>query len=767
MSFKGRDVRVTSIRDLSHRKQAEDAFRQQLTFSKAINSISKTVVELGQPDLILKVTLQVIGETLMTDRALIYDISFKTNQAIGLCEYLDPQHPDIASTKATYPLDIFIGGTTEVRKTRKWLTSQRGQINPHFVQDGSSDILHNQMKIESLLWYPFHFSEDGFYLFAFNEIYKHRDWSQVELDFMDSVSHLVTVALEKIHLLNEHERTANDLRIAATAFESQEAMLITDAQANIMRVNQAFIEVTGFTNEEVVGKSPRVLSSGRHDASFYQAMWGKINNTGKWVGEIWNRRKDGSLYPEQLSITSVKDSTGKVTNYVGAFTDITARKLAEEEIHGLAFYDPLTKLPNRRLLLDRLQQALASSTRSGSFGALLFLDLDHFKNLNDTLGHDIGDQLLQQVALRLQSTVRVGDTVSRLGGDEFVVMLEDLSAHELDAATQVEAVLNKTIDTLSTPYTLEDHEYQISTSIGVTLFQDHHQAQELLLRQADIAMYQAKKAGRNTFRFFDNKMQEAIYARVNLEHDLRKAIEQRQFALHYQIQVDETNLPIGAEALIRWERPDLESVQPSHFIPLAEETGLILPIGQWVIETACAQLQAWSKVEATRNLVLSLNISAKQFRQPDFVNQLINVVRRFAIDPRMLKLELTESMLLDTIEETITSMESLRDFGIQFSLDDFGTGYSSLQYLKRLPLSQIKIDQSFVRDLATDSNDKTIVRTIIAMAKSLNLSIIAEGVETDAQRTILLLKGCNHFQGYLFGKPAPIDQFETLLSRDK
>jgi diguanylate cyclase (GGDEF)-like protein/PAS domain S-box-containing protein len=552
------------------------------------------------------------------------------------------------------------------------------------------------------------------------------------------------------------------LRIAAIAFESQEGMLISDANNVILRVNRAFTNITGYTPEEVIGKNPQILHSGRHDANFFAAMWKSIKNTGSWKGEIWNRRKNGEIYPEYLNITAVKDQNGTVTNYVATLNEITMSSGAADEIKNLAFYDPLTGLPNRRLLKDRLQQAFATSARTGRRGALLIIDLDNFKTLNDTLGHDIGDLLLKQAAKRLEYCVREDDTVARLGGDEFVVLLEDLNKDPLEAATQTEAVGDKIRATLNQIYHLASHEHHNTPSIGAAIFSDHDQSREELLKQADIAMYQAKKAGRNTLRFFDPHMQDVINAHAALEKELHKALEKGQFRLYYQIQVDSLHCPLGAEALIRWVHPERGLVSPVHFIPLAEETGLILPIGQWVLETACAQIKAWEQNALTRDLILAVNVSAKQIHQADFVAQVQSLVKRHAINPALLKLELTESMLLENIEDIIATMNALKEIGVQFSLDDFGTGYSSLQYLKRLPLNQLKIDQSFIRDLAADSSDKAIVRTIIAMAQSLNLDVIAEGVETEEQRQTLRNKGCINYQGFLFGKPVPIEQFEAI-----
>jgi diguanylate cyclase (GGDEF)-like protein/PAS domain S-box-containing protein len=563
--------------------------------------------------------------------------------------------------------------------------------------------------------------------------------------------------------LRESRKTEADLRVAATAFESQEGMLITDANYVILRVNHAVSLITGYASEELLGKTPSVFKSGRHDAGFYAAMWESITKSGLWEGELWNRRKNGEIYPEYITITAVKNEDGAVVNYVATFSDKTTSKAAAEEIRHLAFFDPLTQLPNRRLMIDRLQQALMSNIRSYREGALLFIDLDNFKVLNDTLGHDFGDMLLQQVAQRLKSCVREGDTVARFGGDEFVVMLENLSEQSLEAAEQTEAIGQKILATLNQPYQLGKYEHRSTPSIGVTLFGVQKHSMDELLKQADIAMYQAKKAGRNTLCFFDPQMQNTINAHAEMEGELRLALVNKEFQLYYQMQVDSSRHAIGAEALIRWVHPERGFVSPAQFIPLAEDTGLIVPIGQWVLETACAQLSAWQKNAATRDLVLAVNVSAKQFRQPDFVNQVRENVQRFSIRPNLLKLELTESMLLDNIDGIIATMNGLKEIDVRISLDDFGTGYSSLQYLKRLPLSQLKIDQSFVRDIAIDSSDKAIVSTIIAMSKSLNLDVIAEGVETDEQWQFLINAGCNLHQGYLFGKPLPIDEFGESL----
>ncbi|KAB2963435.1 EAL domain-containing protein [Zoogloea sp.] len=559
-----------------------------------------------------------------------------------------------------------------------------------------------------------------------------------------------------------HMRSEIDLRIAAIAFESQEGMLITDASNTILRVNRAFTRITGYSEAEAIGQTPRLLRSGHHDRDFYAAMYASLHSTGAWQGEIWNRRKNGEIYPEWMTITTVLDSEGNPSHYVASLTDITERKEAECEIRNLAFYDPLTQLPNRRLLLDRLRHTLATVARNKRHGALLFIDLDNFKTLNDTFGHDMGDLLLQKVAERLVGCIREGDTVARLGGDEFVVLLDDLHPASAEAGTQARIVGDKILATLNIPYDLAGHDYHCTPSIGITLFADHEGESDELMKRADLALYSAKAAGRNTMRFFDPEMQAAVSARAALEKELRIALQQQELRLYYQPQVNEHGAIIGAEALVRWQHPRLGLVTPASFIPLAEETHLIHPLGLWVLETACLQLMKWSAIPTRAHLVVAVNVSVRQFRQPDFVEQVCAVLDRSGADPHKLKLELTESLLLDDLEDVIAKMTALRARGISFALDDFGTGYSSLAYLQRLPLDQLKIDQSFVRDLHVHPNDAVIARSIVALARNLGLSVIAEGVETTLQRNLLAGLGCPAYQGYLFSPPLTREAFEIF-----
>ena len=556
-----------------------------------------------------------------------------------------------------------------------------------------------------------------------------------------------------------------ELRIAATAFESQEAMVVTDPDGAILRVNRAFSESTGYSSAEVIGKTPAMFKSGRHEAAFYAAMWESLKRTGAWQGEVWDRRKNGEVYPKWLTISAVKGGDGAVTHYVGTHQDITERKIAEERINELAFFDQLTGLPNRTLLLDRLRQAMTASSRNGSCGALLFIDLDNFKTLNDTLGHDMGDLLLQQVARRLADSVREGDTVARLGGDEFLVVLGNLSANIEEAANQTESVGEKILAVLTGTYPLNEIEYRSTASIGATLFRGHLASIDDLMKQADLAMYKSKARGRNVLHFFDPDMETAVMERAALEKDLREAVQQQQFVLHYQAQVIDGGRVTGAEVLVRWQHPLRGLVSPAEFIPLAEETGLILTLGNWVLETACAQLTRWAARPETAHLTVAVNVSAQQFHEPDFVDQVLAIITQTGANPNRLKLELTESLLVDNVEDIIVKMFTLKAKGVGFSLDDFGTGYSSLSYLKRLPLDQLKIDQSFVRDILVDPNDAAIARTIVALAESLGLGVIAEGVETEAQRAFLASSGCHAYQGYYFSRPLPVEGFEEFARR--
>jgi diguanylate cyclase (GGDEF)-like protein/PAS domain S-box-containing protein len=542
-------------------------------------------------------------------------------------------------------------------------------------------------------------------------------------------------------------------------------MFITDASKVILRVNRMFTEITGYNAQEAVGQTPKLLSSGRHDAALYASIWDGIKLSGAWQGELWSRRKDGTVYPQNLGISSVKNDAGVTTHYVGAFTDITSYKAAEEQIQALAFSDQLTGLPNRMQLAVRVEQAMSADEQHQSQSAMLLVDLDNFKNINDTLGHEHGDLMLQGAATRLKGCVREGDTVARLGADEFVLLLTQLNSDPLEATKQTQIVASKILDALRQSYRVEQVEVSCSASIGISMFGQAHENVAEPLRRAELAMYQAKAAGRDTLRFFEPQMQALVNARIALEVALREAIRKQQFQLYYQPQWNDLGQITGVEALLRWQHPLRGPVSPAEFIALAEETGLILPIGNWVLQTACRQLANWAGQSALSALTIAVNVSARQFHQADFVDQVLEQLQSTGADPHRLKLELTETMLVSQVDEVIAKMKALKAHGVGFSLDDFGTGYSSLAYLKRLPLDQLKIDQGFVRDILTDADDAAIARMVIALADSMGLIVIAEGVETETQRELLASLGCHNYQGYLFSRPLPVAEFEALAQR--
>ena len=567
--------------------------------------------------------------------------------------------------------------------------------------------------------------------------------------------------------VSQRKQVEAQLQQAAAVFDNtQEGMMVTDTQDTIVRINPAFTTLTGYTEKDAIGQKPSLLNSPHQDESLYAAMKKSLQQRGHWKGEIINQRKNGEDFQQWMTISPILDSTGKLSHHVSTFTDISELKEAQARIHTLAFFDPLTQLPNRRLLLDRLHRAVVASSRRKSCGAVLLIDMDNFKLLNDTKGHEVGDLLLVEVARRLRNCVRDQDSLAHQGGDEFIIILEDLGSELQEAANRAELVAEKILQTLRETYQLGTMEHHTQASIGVATYQDASDGAEEILKRADTAMYRAKADGRNTVRFFDPAMQAALEQRIKLESELRHALVDKELRLYYQAQVSSAGKVVSAEALIRWEHPQRGLVSPVQFIPMAEESDLILPIGTWVLETACAQLKVWEKHPDTRDLKLAVNVSARQFGQPDFVAMTKNIVGQSGIDPSHLKLELTESIVVNNVADTIEKMHQLKALGLTFSMDDFGTGYSSLAYLKRLPLDQLKIDQSFVRDISQDPNDAAIVQTIITMGNTMGMNVIAEGVETQQQLDFLLKHGCNTYQGYLFSRPVPLVDFERLLDHD-
>ena len=563
--------------------------------------------------------------------------------------------------------------------------------------------------------------------------------------------------------LTEHNKNIEELRISAITFNSQDAIIITDAEIKTLRVNQKVLDISGYKSSELIGLEPSLLSSNVQSDQFYADMWQTIETLGSWEGEIWDKRKDGDVFPLLIAITAIRDAKHRITNYVLSFSDITATKRDADAIHKLAFFDPLTHLPNRRALSERVAHALMVCESHGKTLAVLFIDMDNFKDINDALGHQLGDRILIETAQRLRRCMRSDDTVARIGGDEFAIVVKNLDFNIDTAKAEVEIFAAKILAILNQSYQLDKQEIHSGASVGVAIARHSQVPIEELFKQADIGLYQAKISGRNQMCFFDPAMEQTVTLQAQLANALHGAVQDQQFELYYQVQVDSEHSPVGAEALIRWEHPQLGIVSPNDFIPLAEASGLILPIGRWVLDNACAQLKRWQSDARTCWLSVAINISPRQFHQSDFVETVLQAIAKFDISPSSLKLELTETVILDNTSETVEKMHQLKRAGVEFALDDFGTGYSSLSYLTQLPLSQLKMDQSFVRNIGLTESDDIIVQTIIVMAKSLGIRVIAEGVETEAQCSFLKNLGCPLFQGYLFSKPVPVAEFEKLL----
>ena len=551
-----------------------------------------------------------------------------------------------------------------------------------------------------------------------------------------------------------------NLDLYRTMFRStQEGIVITDVRGTVIIANPSFSKITGWEESKIIGKNPKVLKSGRHDAAFYRQMFEVIAAEGHWQGEIWNRKRNGEIYPEWLTISSMRDEKGKISNYIGTFIDISQVKESEARLEHLAHHDPLTDLPNRLLLSSRLQHAIGHARREASKGAILFLDLDRFKNVNDSLGHLAGDELLQQVAQRYLLRLRDTDTLCRHGGDEFIVLVENLRE-----AGHAAGIAQSLIDELGTPFLLaQKHEVHIGVSIGISVFPDDGENPVTIVSNADAAMYQAKKSGRNTFAFYTETLTKAARQRVELEASLRRGVERNEFLLHYQPLVSMTDLRVtGVEALIRWQLPGGDLVPPMHFIPLAEETGMIMPIGEYVLRAACAQMKAWLDAGLALD-TMAVNLSAHQFRQPDLRDRLQAILRETQLPADCLELEITESVLMESGGEVERVLWGLKSLGLRLAIDDFGTGYSSLAYLKRFPIDKLTVDRSFVRDIPNDPAGMQIVAAVIGLGKNLNLQVLAEGIETEAQFDFLRRQGCNSAQGFLFSQPVAAIDLPPLM----
>ncbi len=578
-----------------------------------------------------------------------------------------------------------------------------------------------------------------------------------------SLTEIKTLVSGFNHMVVEIDKSQRDLRQASVVFEgTSEGIMITDSEHNITAINTAFTQITGYERQDVLGKNPSVLQSGRHDKEFFNSMWKTLRETGQWRGEIWNRHKNGKVFPELLTVNIVKDKHDQITHHVGIFSDISKIKQAEFKLEHLAHHDPLTGLPNRLLFNDRLDQAILRAQREGSLVAILFLDLNRFKNINDSMGHAKGDLLLQRVAERMQGAMRAEDTISRLGGDEFILIIEALKDPK-DAKIIIEHILAL----FEQPFLLGKQEIYIDTSLGVCFYPKDGSNAQTLVRNADAAMYRAKAEGRNNYQLYTTELTNLAIENMTLENNLRLALERNEFTLHYQPQfslTDDGSLG-GVEALIRWNQPEQGWIQPNKFIPIAEETGLIVPIGEWVLRTACMQHQAWIK-QGYKPVRMAVNLSARQFHTPGLVDTITSILKETGMQPSHLELELTESIIMRDAETTIKLLHELSRMGIVLSIDDFGTGYSSISYMKRFPINRLKIDQSFIRDIGCGKPEARMIIPIIALGHSMNLQVLAEGVEIKEQLDYLQEHGCDEAQGYLYSPPVPPEKIVSFFKSE-
>jgi diguanylate cyclase (GGDEF)-like protein/PAS domain S-box-containing protein len=580
--------------------------------------------------------------------------------------------------------------------------------------------------------------------------------------FFDLLPSVIQKVLDRERLLRAQKESENRDRIAEMLFHNvTEGVLITDSETRIIAINPAFSSITGYAPEEVVGNTPAILSSGRHDKAFYRSMWEAIDLTGQWKGEIWNKRKNQDIYPQWLTINVVRDENGRLLNYIATISDITERKKIEDRLRNLTHYDTLTGLPNRELFNKRLNEAINRTRQNNTGLALLFVDLDRFKTVNDSLGHNAGDELLRQVAARIKQSVRESDVTARLGSDEFTVILENITEPQ-----KAQIVAQKIIHALNKPINLKRHQVFISPSIGIAFYPSDATEMEELVKNADRAMYTAKCEGRNNFKFYSPGMNAAALERLTLETQLRLALEKNQFVLSYQPQINlQTGSVIGVEALIRWNHPEFGLVPPDQFIPLLEETNLILPVGEWVLRAGCRQLGEWHKL-GLYPLRLAVNISVRQYRLDHLVPLLDAIIAETQVDPSCLELEITESIMIENLDATLQIFEAFRNRGIRISIDDFGTGYSSLSYLQRLPIDALKIDRSFIQNIHTSASDRTITKAIISMAHSLGIKVIAEGIENARHLHFLREQRCEEGQGYFIQRAMPAHELtDWLLSR--
>lgn len=731
--------------------------RNALQFFASMDRVNLAIRENDDYERMLGAVLEVVLSVFDCDRAfLVYPVDLQAPTWRVPMERTRPEYPGANVLGLEVPLDVEVAGVF------RSILAAKGPVAFGPGTDLRVPKTGTDYGVQSMMVMAIYPKRDKPYMFGMHQCRFARIWSAKEAKLFQAIGVRLADALSSLLAYRDLHR--NEARLRALMQTIPDLVWLKDLGGNYLACNRQFERLVGAAEARIVGRTdydffPRDL------ADFFREHDRRALAAGKpCINEEWLTFAEGGYHGLFETVkTTMQDNAGVPIGVVGIARDITERHKAEEQRRQLAYYDPLTRLPNRRLLMDRLEQTLANIARSGSHGALLFIDLDHFKILNDTIGHEVGDRLLCGVAARLTASVREGDTIARLGGDEFVVILANLGRYADEAARHARNIAQQILETLNQPYGIGKRTLHSTPSIGVAVIGAANTSVDELIKQADIAMYQAKAGGRNTLRFFDPQMQAALAARVSLEAELRDGIQRREFVLYFQPQVHSVRGVIGAEALLRWQHPSRGIILPEEFIPLAEETGLILEIGQWVLEEASRQLKSWQDDRRAHQLYLAVNVSARQFRQPEFVELVARALECAGAPAARLKIELTETLVLDDVEDTIRKMRALKQLGVGFCIDDFGTGYSSLSYLTRLPLEQIKIDRSFVRDLPHSANEAVIAQTIITMAHSLGLTAIAEGVETAAQREFLEHNGCDACQGYLFSNAAPLAQFEQLI----
>lgn len=735
--------------------------QNQYHYSSALNMLAGVIASNNDTKTIIEMANKVVGETLDVDLCLIYDVRVESGSIIALTEWYNPQYPERLSSIHNFDLKAFAISNEYLVKNQTWIESHFDEVACCLADDISAPVIHSDLGIKSLIWYPFSFHKGGYYVLAFNQIRERRTWTYEDINFAGAAAQQVEIALQKTKFLNaiweEKERAQ------VTLHSIGDAVITTDARGKVEFLNPVAENLTGWSSEEAKGLPlTEVFKIFNEETGLPMQNPVEECLKGGLITGVANHtvliHRSGSRFAIEDSAAPIRNKEGNIIGVILVFYNVTEKREMMRQLTQLAYHDPLTQLPNRVLFHDRLNLALAKARRNQEKVAVLFLDLDRFKLVNDMLGHVMGDCLLKEVALRLSKCMRKSDTIARLGGDEFTLLIPEVN-HVEDAAR----IAQKILDVLHEPFYINGHEFHVSASIGISLYPEDGDDAETLMRHADMAMYRAKEQGLNTFQLYIAEMNNRISERLDLEQSLRKSLDSMDFVVYYQPQV---NAPTGRieamEALLRWRHPEKGIVSPDEFIPLAEDTGLIIPIGEWVLRTACAQNKAWQDA-GYPPMTVTVNISACQFRQKNLTQLVAQVLEETELDPHLLEVEITESVTMNDAEFTSSVLQELKNMGVQIAIDDFGTGHSSLSYLKRFPIDTLKIDRSFIRDVAHDPEDAAIVTTIIAMAQNLNLSVIAEGVETAEQVSFLVQKQCEKMQGFYFSRPVSAEEFEKLI----